>query len=176
MQRFVYTPRVEAFIKLEKTQQIIDVTDDIISGNVTRRLDAMSDAQLTLQNKHGRYTRPNNYDGGLLITPMDRIIIRMSRIGEPFPVLSGYIDDAPHFQLYPGPVTIRASCTLKLLQHTYFDPGLPAMTKFFHKLGWLSDPATGSIIAENPYKGFGNLDIAGGVRELIIAVLAEIAS
>ncbi len=136
MQRFVYTPRVQAFIKLQ-TGNIIDVSDEIISGSVSLRLNAMSEAELTLQNKHGRFVRQGN--SGSMISPMDQIVIKMSRVGEPFNVFAGFIDEAPHYQLYSAPVSIRASCILKLLQHTYFDPGLMAVGNMFYKYGWRYD-------------------------------------
>ena len=134
MQRFVYVPRVEAYIRLEEEKKIIDISDDIISGSIQLRLNAMSEAELTLQNKHGRYARSKTF-GGTQITPMDRIIIRMSRIGQPENVFAGYIDATPHYQMYSGPVTVRASCVLKLLQHTYFDPGVFATAQLFQKYG-----------------------------------------
>lgn len=142
MQRFVYMPRVEAYIKLEEQDKVIDVSDDIISGSINLRLNAMSEAELTLQNKHGRYASGKTF-GKNQITPMDRIIIRMSRVGEPENVFAGYIDAAPHYQMYSGPVTIRASCILKLLQHTYFDPGLKSVTALFQSLGWVGQAETG---------------------------------
>ena len=132
MQRFVYTPRDEAYIKLN-TGKIIDVSDEIISGSISLRLNAMSEAELTLQNKHGRFVRTGV--SGSMISPMDQIVIKMSRVGQPENVFAGYIDESPHYQLYSGPVTIRASCILKLLQHTYFDPGVMAMAGMFYKYG-----------------------------------------
>jgi len=145
MRRFVYTPRVEALIKL-KTGKIIDVSDEIISGSVSLRLNAMSEAELTLQNKHGRFVRTGT--SGSMISPMDQIVIRMSRVGQPFNVFAGYIDEAPHYQLYSGPVSIRASCILKLLQHTYFDPGVMAMANMFYKYGWGYDGSE-SLVNQN---------------------------
>jgi hypothetical protein len=140
MKRFVYNPKLQVFIFLEDTQHVIDISDDIISGSVNRVMDAMSTATFTIQNKHGRYAIPDGIttkgvQPGTKISPMDRIIVRASRVGEPFTIFSGYIDEAPHYQMYSGPVTLRASCSLKLLQHTYFDPGLPYMTTFFGKMG-----------------------------------------
>ena len=132
MKRFVYTPRVEAYIKL-RSGNIIDVSNEIISGSISLRLNAMSEAELTLQNKHGRFVRRDSTS--TLIQPMDRIIIRMSRVGQPENVFAGYIDESPHYQLYSGPVTLRASCILKLLQHTYFDPGIMGMAGMFQKYG-----------------------------------------
>ena len=172
MQRFVYTPRVEAFIRLENEQKTIDITEDIIQGSVVRRLNAMSEANFTLQNKNAKYLDKYKIDA------MDRIIVRARRIGTPFPIFSGYIDSAPYYQLYPGPVTIKASCTLKLLQHTYFDPGVPHMIKFFQRFGWNYDPSTGGLTdpadpGDTRQNKFGDLDIRGGIGDVIHAIMTD---
>ncbi len=169
MQRFVYTPRVEAIIKL-KTGKLIDISDDIISGSVSLRLNAMSEAELTLQNKHGRYVRTN--DSGSMISPMDQIVIKMSRVGEPNNVFAGFIDEAPHYQLYSGPVNIRASCILKLLQHTYFDPSIMAMANKFYQYGWYWD---GSESLANINKKYDSMDTSGSIKDLIGGMLIDVA-
>ena len=171
MQRFVYVPRVEAYIRLEEENRIVDVSDDIISGSIQLRLNAMSEAELTLQNKHGRYARSKTY-GGTHITPMDRIIIRMSRVGQPENVFAGYIDGSPHYQMYSGPVTIRASCVLKLLQHTYFDPGLMSMASMFQKYGWVPIDTSGDLISK---EHFDAMDSTGSVKDLITGMLIDVA-
>lgn len=169
MQRFIYTPRVEAYIRLESLGRIIDVTDDIVAGSVTRRLNGMSEAQLQLQNKHGRYTLGSK---GNKISSMDRIVIRASRVGQPFNIFAGYIDESPHYQLYSGPVNVRASCVLKLLQHTYFDPGLQSVASVFNKAGFIADlSGTGAL---HTTQAFDSLDSTGNVRDLLINVLADI--
>jgi CHAP domain-containing protein/lysozyme-like protein len=177
MQRFVYTPRVEAYIHLSSLNRAVDITDDIISGSLTRRLNALSEVQLVLQNKNAKYI--DVYP----ITAMDKIIVRMSRVGQPFQVFAGYIDDHPFYQLYPGPVSLSASCTLKLLQHTYFDPGLPTLTQLFQRFGWLYNPATGELRdgLNEPNRpedrrgsgAFEGMDIYGGIGDVIAAVLTE---
>lgn len=152
----------------EDVQELLDVTPDIVNGVVNRRLNAVSDMQLTLQNKNGRYTKQH------VIKPMDRIIVRMSRVGKPFLVFSGFVDDAPSFQLYPGTVTLAASCTLKLLQHTMFDPGALYVHNWFTKYGWSFDPDSGSLYVGIP--GVGNNDLYGTVGDIIAALLTDIAN
>ena len=171
MKRFIYSPEVTAYIRSEEAGKVFDVSKDIVSGSVTRRLDALSDAQLTLQNKFGLYTRK--------FKPMDRIAIFMRRVGDPMLVFSGYVDEAPFYQMFPAPVSISASCSLKLLQNTYFDPGLPFMTQWFTKFGWIYNPSTGTIT--DPFYGFGNYDQTtrnkfsdGNMATLIAAALHEI--
>lgn len=166
MERFVYAPRVEVLIMLEDKQKLIDVSNDIVSGSVNRRLNAMSDAQLVLQNKNGRYTKQN------IVHPMDRIVIRMCRVGQPFLTFSGFVDEAPYYQIYPGTVSIAASCTLKLIQRSYFDPGLPFLQQWFQSQGWSWQPDTGTL---TDYGGLGNEDLYGNMGDLIASLLSGIA-
>jgi hypothetical protein len=174
VRRFIYAPEVQAYIFSDEAGKTIDVSKDIISGSVERRLDAVSNATLVLQNKFGLYTRK--------FKPMDRIAIFMRRIGDPMLVFTGYVDEAPFYQMFPAPVTIQCSCPLKLLQMTYFDPGLPYMTQWFQKFGWVYDPASGKVTA--PFGGFANYDSKGvdskfsdgNLARLITASLTEIAN
>lgn len=168
MRRLVYSPKVECLIYREDARELLDVTPDIVQGTVNRRLNAASDMQLTLQNKNGRYTKNHT------IKPMDRIVVRMSRVGKPFLVFSGFVDDAPNFQLYPGTVTVAASCTLKLLQHTMFDPGALYVRGWFQQHGWSYDPDSGALFVGQP--GVGNDDLYGTVGDIISALLIEIGN
>jgi hypothetical protein len=179
MRRFAYVPKVEAYIRLDSPPPtggaIVDITDDIISGSVTRRLNAMSTATLTLQNRKGKYTMEDSIKDGtprVRFTPMDRIIIRMARIGQPFEVFSGYLDETPYFQLYPGTVSLSASCPLKLLANTYFDPGLPYMLDWFAKQGFNYDTYSGQLL--DSAHTFGELDYLGGVAKVIRQTLVDI--
>lgn len=168
MDRLVYSPQVQAFIMLENKRKLLDVTEDIVNGNVNRRINAMSDARLTLQNKNGRYTKQN------VIQPMDRIVIKMSRVGKPFLTFSGYVDDAPYYQIYPGLVTVAASCTIKLLQNTYFDPGLPAVQQWFSAHNWTWQPDTGTLT--DVTGGLGDDDLYGSAADLIYQLLTDIGN
>lgn len=182
MQRFVYTPKVEAFVRCDGdgSGRIVDLTEDIVDGQVVRQVDAMSQASLTLQNKFGRYTGGARGTGGpnaVRIRPMDRIIVRMSRVTEPFLVFSGYIDEAPYHQLYPGTITVRASCTLKLLANTYFDPGLPFMREYFRKFGWIYNVDSGTLQSvKGKGNTFGYLDVAGGIGDVMWNILHDVAN
>lgn len=173
MQRLVYVPRVEAYVKLDDTKRgfkTLDLTDDIVSGSITRRLSAVSEASITLQNKNGRYT------SHLPIRPMDRIVIRLGRVGPTFPAFSGYINASPYYQLYPGTITIKASCPLKLLQYTFFDPGLPYLQQYFKQFGWNYDFTSGALM---DYQGgafatFG--DPQHGIASVLRHTLIDIAN
>jgi len=51
-------------------------------------------------------------------------------------VFTGFLDESPYVQMFPGTVTLKASCTLKKLLYTFFDPGLPFFTEFLAQYGW----------------------------------------
>jgi murein DD-endopeptidase MepM/ murein hydrolase activator NlpD len=163
MRRFAYTPDVTAYLATEESG-FIDISADIISGSVTRRVNAVSNAELVLQNPRRKYLKK--------IKPMDRIVIYLTRIHKPVLVFSGYIDRAPFDQLYPGPVKITASCTLKRLLHTYWDPGLPFVQRWLSEYGWTYNQDSGTMLdsARNLY----NSDVSGGLGHMIRAVMKDV--
>lgn len=139
MQRLVYTPRVYVFIK-NSEDQIRDVSRYVTAGNVNRRTGAASTAEVTLRNPDRIFTTPDE-DGAAAFSPMDPITIYLKRVrGRPVRVFTGFLDKAPYLQLFPGTVTLRASCTLKKLLYTFFDPALPYTQSFLAEYGWAPDP------------------------------------
>lgn len=141
MKRAVFNPKAYAFVNTQK-HGVIDVTEYIISGRVNRRLNAISSASLELQNPDMIFTK----EDGIRLTPMDPIVIYLERKkGFAVKVFTGFVDESPYYQLLPGPVTIKASCTLKRLLHTYFDPGLMYTQRFLVKYGWLPQ-ADGTVL------------------------------
>jgi len=175
MRRFVYAPDVNAYILTDNG--MIDVSADIISGSVTRRINAVSSAQLTLQNPNRKYLRKQTIQGqklqesgDLLFKPMDRIVIYLTRV-KSIPVFSGYIDRAPYDQLYPGPVNITASCTLKRLQYTFWDTGLVFVQKWLMQYGWTPVQSTGNMMDAHGTYGF---DFSGGLGFLLHQILNQV--
>lgn len=149
MKRFVYSPKVEAWVKT--SQGIVELTPYIVSGSVTRRVNQISSAELVIRNPDFRWTQRRTLlrDGVEEVMPvfhpMDPIIITLTRIKDrPIQVFTGYLDTTPYLQLFPGTCTLKASCTLKRLLHTYFDPALPYMLQFLQKYGWV--PTNGGQI------------------------------
>lgn len=111
---FVYAPSVKARVKLADGR-VIDLSPDIVSCSISRRVNDMSSATLVLANKGGKYDK--------LITPMDRIIIDATKNGE-YRLFTGYVDSAPYMAAWDGDVTITASCTIKRLVNYMWDAGL----------------------------------------------------
>lgn len=153
MQRIVYAPKAYAFIK-DQDGNTHDISSYIVSGQVTRKVDQVSTAELTLRNPKMIFTSHTNEDGVVskpLFHPMDPITIYLQRLkGHPVRVFTGFLDEAPYINLYPGPVTLRASCTLKRIIYSYFDPSLPYTISFIENYGWLTTP-DGQIVSQNAY-------------------------
>lgn len=135
MKRIIYSPKVNAFVKTDTG--IIDLTPYLVKGSITRKLDQVSTASLEFRNPGEIFTPEGSQP---LIHPMDPITIFMSRIKDkPVQVFTGYVDSAPYFSLKAGgDLTLEASCTLKRLLYTYYDPGLRFFHDFLKKQGWMT--------------------------------------
>jgi len=158
VRRLVTAPRVFAFIRSTNAGKTYDVSADVVSGSVSRRVNDVSTASLVLRNPKRKYTRtktPQNPNGKNvpLFLPMDLITIWMQRIsGIPIQVFTGYLDTSPYFALYPQNCNVTASCTLKRLKYSYFDPGL----QFF--MDWIHDAGKGQWTQLNNFGNFTNID------------------
>jgi murein DD-endopeptidase MepM/ murein hydrolase activator NlpD len=145
MRRIVYSPK--AYVYIQNDHGVIDLSDKVVSGNVSRKVNQVSTAEITFQNPNRMFTTP----GQPTFRPMDKITIFLQRLpGVPCHTFTGYLDQTPYYQMYPGVCTIRASCTLKRLQYTYFDPGVPFFIKFLARYGWVLD-GTGTLIGNSPF-------------------------
>lgn len=131
MKTLVYSPEVQILIARGNKQY--DVSNDIVAWSVRRVENGVSSLVFRLSNKaipgNPRQLRYNQ-----LFERMDRVVVKLKRI-EWVQVFSGYLDQVPHVQLYPGTVNFRASCTLKRLLHTWWDPGLPRSREITNQAG-----------------------------------------
>jgi len=159
MKTLVYSPDVRVFIARGTKQY--DVSNDIVAWSIRRIENGVSSAVFRLSNKStdatGKKLRYNQ-----LFERMDRVVIWLKRI-EWVQVFSGYLDQVPHVQLYPGTVSFRASCTLKRLMHTWWDPGLPESQSIF-------DQATRS----QQEQANGELSVDMGLGSLLRRLLVEV--
>ena len=133
MQRLVYRPKVDVFVKSDTG--IINLSSHVVRGSVTRKIDQVSTANIEFRNPNKIFTPEK---GSPLIHPMDPIVIFMQRLNNrPVQVFTGYVDSSPYFALRPtGNLSLSASCTLKRLLYTYYDPGLKFFHKFIQAQGW----------------------------------------
>lgn len=140
MKRLVYTPRAYVFVK-DKNGTIHDLSRYVTSGTIERKLDAVSSARFTIRNPEMIFTTHRDKDGNSVygpFRPMDPVTIWLRRVkNHPVRVFTGFLDETPFIELFPGLIEFEASCTLKRLQYTYFDAGLPYMTSFLTKYGWI---------------------------------------
>lgn len=131
MKTLVYSPEIQILIARDNKQY--DVSADIVAWSIRRVENGVSSLVFRLSNK-SLPGDPKKLRYNQLFERMDRVVVRLKRI-EWVQVFSGYLDAVPHVQLYPGTVNFRASCTLKRLLHTWWDPGLYASTEIFDQAG-----------------------------------------
>jgi cell wall-associated NlpC family hydrolase len=138
MKTLVIAPDVQILIAHNNKQY--DVSADIVSFSVRRPENQVASLVFRLANKKdGQKLRYNQ-----LFDRMDRVILKLKRVSW-IQVFSGYLDQVPHVQLYAGTVNFRASCTLKRILYTYWDPGLPSAMEIFDQTtqGGLGEPQDG---------------------------------
>lgn len=182
MKRLVYSPRVDAYVKADSG--IYDLSPYIVSCTVNRKSNQVSKATVTLRNPEFMWTKAKvrAFDGSLqegpVFHPQDPIIITMTRLADrPVQVFTGYCDTTPYLQLFPGPCVIEASCTLKRLLYTYWDPGLPFVWQFLQSVaGWQINPQQGLV---NPQAEFDSVNGAkhltdSSIGNLLFAVLETV--
>ena len=183
MKRLVYSPKINAYIKADSG--VYDVSDYIVDFSIDRKVNQVSSAQLTLRNPNKKwtnfsYTNPSTgqKETGPVFHPMDPITILLTRLrNRPVQVFTGYCDSTPYLQLFPGTVQLTASCTLKRLLYTFFDPGLPFMMEFLAQYGWTPSQSTGGIVhpaAEQQKANQAPRYDDSGIGELLFHVLTQI--
>lgn len=188
MRRLVYSPKVNAYVKADSG--VIDITPYIVRGQVNRKANQVSSASVTFRNpqvgppdnRHLLWTEfkdPNTGVVGPCFHPMDPIIITLTRLRhKEIQVFTGYCDTTPYYQMYPGVCTIEASCTLKRLMYTYWDPGLPFVWQWLTKHGWKIYPQGGGLSNFNEEnKLLDNTKGAitdSGLGSLLYAIITEV--
>ena len=132
MATLVYAPEVIVRIRTSPNSRgkgkVIDVSEDLVSGSVTRAT-PMSTANFQLLNQSMKY------DG--MFSPMDAVVVYLRRIRTVLK-FSGYLDDVPKYSSKAGPINLRASCTMKRLQHFMWDP---TSDQAFSLLNRVMDPS-----------------------------------
>jgi len=129
MKTFVYTPKVRVVIARGNKQ--IDVSRDIVRCSLHRAESSAATFFMTLANKNWKYT-PR--DGAPVFHRMDRIVVYMGRT-QLIQVFSGYLDTVPWKQAYPGTVDFKATCTIKRLMHTRWNPNLAKSQELLNQQG-----------------------------------------
>lgn len=160
IQRLVYSPKAWAYVKNTK-EEIMDLQEYIIGGEIGRKLNQVSTAKLTLRNPDRIFTRP----GEVAFHPMDPITIFLERTpGHPVQVFTGFLDKSPYYQMRPGPITLEASCTLKKLLYTWYQLAQPYTLSLLEHFGWTQGQVNSS--GEGVIGPTGGVAGAGGTGAL----------
>jgi hypothetical protein len=114
MKILAYSPSVEAYIGTHDSYY--DLSSDITSCTVGRRLDATSTFTIRLANRNHKYNG--------VFMPMDRVTIFTTKGTERTRLITGYVTKVSAFTLYEEDFEISGEDTLYRLQRMYFDPGL----------------------------------------------------
>lgn len=125
MKTLVLAPEVNIYILHNGVQY--DVSADIVNGWVTRKENSASSLCFRLANKPLVPGGEPRYNAGqpFAFSRMDLVTVWLKRT-TPIQVFTGFLDSIPYKQLYPGVVEFRATCTLKKLLHTWWNPATPA--------------------------------------------------
>lgn len=146
MKTLVYAPSARMIIAHGNRQY--DLSGDLVSGGVVRPENAAASVQFVCNNRDLRYNG--------LFDRMDRVIVFLKRV-KSIQVFSGYLDDTPYLQLYPGTVTFRATCTMKRLMHTWWDPSLIESQALFQGSGGAATDVVGDGTTTAGTKPIGSI-------------------
>lgn len=132
----MYAPGVKVYVSTEH-HGIIDISDDLASGQLVRRSNGISSFSFQLQNTRRKY------DG--VFAPNDRVICMMKRVSW-LRVFTGYLNAVPLVTAWPQVVQFTASCSLKRLQYWYWDPGLySSQDMVSHAMAATKNPDDGGV-------------------------------
>jgi hypothetical protein len=106
----MYNPGIKVYIGTADNG-ILDISEDLVSGNLVRRSSGVSSASFMVMNARRKY------DG--IFAPNDRIIVMMKRISW-LRVFTGYLNSVPLVTAWPQTVQLTASCSLKRLQYWFW--------------------------------------------------------
>jgi cell wall-associated NlpC family hydrolase len=161
----IYSPTVRAYVSTTNAQgreTTLNISEDLIAGKLTLREKGIHTFGFRLQNAQRKY------DG--IIKPMDRIVVSMSRMGEPLQVMAGYMNNGPVFSVWPRVLDLSASCTLKKLQFWYWDASSNAAQNMI--MSWQNSNLNGS---DDPNQRTTQPNAAdGGLRDMVIKLLVEV--
>lgn len=133
---FMYAPGIKVYISTQKNG-ILDVSEDLVNGNMVRRSNGVSSFTFTLQNVRRKY------DG--IFIPNDRVIVMMKRLSW-LRTFTGYLNSVPLVTAWPQDIQFTASCSLKRLQYYYWDPALPASQSLvFSAMAAVKNPDDGGV-------------------------------
>jgi len=155
---FFYTPDISVVVNTKSGP--VDISADVVDFNLQRQINAVSTFSCTLNNPGFKY----NYDGGSTpISTMDRIVVFLKRTSY-VQVFTGFVTYAPLVTLIPTPIQIQATCTLRILQSTYWDDTLIQFQNLL--LNYMDSAAQSSNSTLND----------GGIAQAVVNVLYNVCN
>jgi cell wall-associated NlpC family hydrolase len=154
---FIYSPSVRVVIAHNEIE--FDVSADLVRCQLVRPENSAASFFFTLQNKGLRYTQTSGL--APFFSRMDRIVVYMTKTSE-IQVFSGYLDMVPYKQLYAGTVDFKATCTIKRIMHTWWDPALPQSMSLLNQVqfaGGQADSGMG-LMLQNILTNVGGWNVA----------------
>lgn len=133
MGTFIYAPDSSIIIGTAQWGDI-DVSDDIIGGDVQINSNRQHELNFTLENHR------HKYDG--VFMPNDRLVLKLKRTRW-LPIMSGYLNRVPFATTWPGTVSFNASCTLKRPFYRLYDSGAIHTTDLFNSFSTADPDAQG---------------------------------
>ena len=126
-EQFFYSPDVRIFINSITQGGIIEVSDDFMSLNIERNINAVSTASIYLANNGFKYTKASLDFTAANVPPpvintMDQVIIFLKKESY-YQYFTGFVTYAPIVTLIPEPIVINCSCTLYKAQNSFWDAG-----------------------------------------------------
>ena len=112
MGSLIYAPGVRVYIRTAGGVTY-DVSEDLTSGELVRRVNGVSSFAFGLANPRRKYDE--------VFTPGDRVVVEFKRLAW-MRVLTGYLNEVPLMSIWPTEVALAASCTLKRAQYWYWNP------------------------------------------------------
>lgn len=160
LRTYVYSPEVRIVIGHGPFEY--DVSADLVRCTLIRPENSAASFLFTLQNRGLRYTV--NPDSRVpFLSRMDRIVVYMKKTGW-IQVFSGYLDTVPYTQLYPGEINFKATCTLKRLMHTWFNPALP------QSINLLDQSTTPEAMLQGDGNGSGDTGMGSLLRRVLMQI------
>lgn len=156
---FIFAPAVSILIDTDD-HGTIDISDDLVSGDIILNEDAPHNLSIRVENPRRKY------DG--VFAPNDRVVVRLKRIRW-VQVMAGYLNSVPFASVWPRTVDISASCTLKKLLWTYYDPGAIETATL------LSQFVNASAIRGTGTPQAGTVSEDGSLAERAQALMIEVA-
>lgn len=167
MKTLVYSPEARIYILHNGVQY--DVSADLIAGAISRKENSAATLIFTLANKPLKPGGQPRYNAGqpFAFSRMDVVTLYLKRT-QMIQVFTGFLDDIPYRQLYPGVAQFRATCTIKKLMHTWWNPQTPANQAILNDYSFMTSVSGGGAANDGQY---GNGQSIGGLlRKLLVNV------